>query len=73
MPVVFEFDFSNGFYLLYFLNMYSSFICLRTSHDLPNQGDEIIKLKFVCIQAENNATAKLHRALPGPVGRPVLP
>ena len=32
-----------------------------------------MKLKFVSIQAENNATAKLHRALPGLVGRPVLP
>jgi len=39
MLVVFEFYFVKGFYLFYFLKMYSSLlICLRTSHDLPNHN-----------------------------------
>jgi len=39
MPVVFEFYFGKGFYLFYFLKMYSSlFICLHTSHGLPNHN-----------------------------------
>jgi len=39
MPVVFEFYCGKGFYLYYFLKMYSSLIiCLRTSHDLQNHN-----------------------------------
>jgi len=37
IPVAFEFYFPKGFYLFYFLKMYSSlFISLHISHDLPN-------------------------------------
>ena len=77
MPVVFEFYFGKGFYPVYFLRMYSSLlICLRTSHDLLNRNvwGRWNHEPHVCEYTSwRNVTAKVHRALPGPVGRPVLP
>jgi len=75
--VVSEFYFGKGFYLFYFLKIYSSLlICLCTSHDLPdhNAWERWNHESQVCEDTSwRNATAKFHRALPGQVGRPVLP
>jgi len=69
MLVVFDSYFGKGSSLFYFLLRYSSLlICLRTSHNLPNHEPQVFEY-----MSGRNVTWKLHRALQGPVRRPVLP
>ena len=74
--VVFEFHFAKGFYLFYFLMMYSLLIYLCTSHDLANHnswGSRNHEHQGCEYTSWRNETARFNRALPGHVGCPVLP
>ena len=53
MPVVFEFYFGKGFYLFYFLKMYSSLFVYayhKICQIITYSGDEIMNLRFVSMR-----------------------
>ena len=76
--MVFEFHFRKDFYLFYFLKRcILLYLFVYAQHTIcqiiTHEGDEIMSLKFVSIQAEEMQQQGSIVALPGPVGRPVLP